>query len=210
MPRRRSEPDEAIGPSLDGLDQIERLELALRQEPEEVAVAEPEEPEPQEPQTAVICGGGEVAQACARLALDCGFELKYAVTADSPADESIASLANEVVTFEEAGDLVGQCGIDANSYVCIFTASAQECVQLIYQCMHSDAVYIGAWADKSQRREIFAELKADGAPDAELAAICCPMGLGIGAETPAQDAVAIVAEMLAARSGVLKRLRFRA
>ena len=210
MPRRRSEPDEAIGPALDGLDQIERLELALRQEPEEVAAPEPEEPEPEEPQTAVICGGGEIALACSRLALECGFELKYAVPADAPADEAIASLASEVATLDEAGDLVGQCGIDANSYVCIFMESASECAQLIYQCMHSDAAYIGAWADKAQRREIFAQLKEDGAPDAELAAICCPMGLGIGAETPAQDAVAIVAEMLAARSGVLKRLRFRA
>ena len=36
----------------------------------------------------------------------------------------------------------------------------------------------------------------------------CPIGLSIGAETPGQIAVSVVAELLAARAGTLQRLRF--
>lgn len=207
MSKRSREPEEALGPSLDGNDQIERLELALRPQPEPVEEPEPE-PEPEEPQIALICGGGEIALACARLARECGFLIELVVKeAPAPGDE-LAELADVVRLLEDYDNLVEACAVDSNHYVCIFTPDAADCEHILYQCLPSDAAYLGAWADKSLRRAIFAKLKEDGAPDAELAAICCPMGLGIGARTPEQDAVSVVAEMLAARSGVLKRLRY--
>lgn len=208
MAKRKRAPDEALGPSLDGMDQLERLEMALRPAPDPEPDFEPEpEPEPEEPQVALICGGGEVALACARLAAGCGFGVELAVKQTPGADDELARLAGATHVLEDYSDFVENCGVDANHYVCVF-CDYEDCENIIFQCLSSDAAYIGAWADKSGRREIFAKLKELGAPDAELAAVCCPMGLGIGAATPDQDAVAVVAEMLAARSGVLKRLRY--
>lgn len=210
MPRRRHEPEEAFGPSIDGREQIERLELALRHPPEDEPEPEPEIlPEPEIPQVALICGSGEIALACGRLASRCGFAIELAVSSPPVAGDELASLADAVHVLENYDDIVQSCGIDSNHYVCVFVGEAPECEHILYQCLPSDAAYLGAWAEGESRREIFAMLKEDGAPDAELAAICCPMGLGIGAKTPEQDAVAVVAEMLAARSGVLKRLRYR-
>lgn len=209
MARHRREPEEMLGPSIDGADQVARLELALRAPVEE----ELEEerillPEPEAPQIALICGGGDVALACAKLAAQCGFAIEIVEKdAPEPGDE-LAAMADAVHVLAGYEDIIEACGIDSDHYVCIFVDDIQDCELILYQCLDSDAAYIGAWADEPERKQIFAKLKEDGAPDAELAAICCPMGLGIGAKTPEQDAVAVVAEILAARCGVLKRLRY--
>lgn len=210
MPKRSREPEEALGPSIDGMDQIERLEMALRPHPEPEPEPEPETaPEPEEPQTALICGSGELALACARLALQCGFNIELAAKAAPDPEDELARLAGAVHVLEDYNDLAEACQIDANHYVCVFAEDARDCEHILYQCLPTSAAYIGAWANRELAREIFAGLKEAGAPDAELAAICCPMGLGIGSQTTGQDAVAIVAEILAAKSGVLKRLRYR-
>lgn len=210
MAKRGREPEEALGPALDGMDQLERLEMALRPREEPEPEEEPEYlPEPVEPQVALICGNGERALASARLAAGCGFAIELALDVAPEADDELAQLADAVHVLENYDNIVEACGVDSNHYVCVFVEEPAVCGHILYQCLPSDAAYLGAWADKAQAGEIFARLKADGAPDAELAAVCCPMGLGIGAQTPEQDAVANVAEFLAARSGVLKRLRYR-
>lgn len=210
MPKRSREPEEALGPVIDGMDQIERLEMALRPQPEPETGAEPENvPEPEEPQTALICGSGELALACASLAHQCGFKIELAAKSAPEPDDPLAQLACAVHILEDYNELVETCAIDASHYVCVFTEDSRDCEHILYQCLPTNAAYIGAWADKEMAKEIFKSLKEAGAPDAELAAICCPMGLGIGSQTTEQDAVAVAAELLAAKSGVLKRLRYR-
>lgn len=209
MAKRRHEPEEALGPSIDGMDQIERLELALRPQPEPEIEEETEfMSEPDQPQTALVCGSGEIALACARLAHECGFLIELAANEPPAPGDELAALADAVHVLDNYDDFVNVCDVDSNHYVCVFCEDADESVHILFQCLSSDAAYLGAWADKGLRQEIFSKLKAAGAPDAELAAVCCPMGLGIGAQSPEQDAVAVVAEMLAARCGVLKRLRY--
>ena len=73
--------------------------------------------------------------------------------------------------------------------------------------IESHAFYIGVWASPEERGDLFAKLKEMGVPDAELAPVCCPIGLSVYAENPVQASVAVVAELLAARAGTLGRLR---
>ena len=105
-------------------------------------------------------------------------------------------------------DLVEACGIGRRHYVAIVTRGHSFDREALAQALTSHASYIGMIGSKAKREQVYAFLRAQGVPDTELAAVRCPIGLPIGAETPRQIAVSVVAELLAARAGTLQRLRF--
>lgn len=63
----------------------------------------------------------------------------------------------------------------------------------------TQAGYIGMVGSRRKREEIFGRLAATGTPASALARVSCPAGLAIGARTPAEIAVSILAEMIARR-----------
>lgn len=227
MFRRKRELEEELGPALDGHDQLARLERFLtvaEPEPEEEPI-EREEPIVDEPPILLVFGDCGPAMATCRLARECGFRIEVAwrqpadtgqplsldagaggdAAASSP--ETIRSLADRICAIGQDADIARACGIDRNHYICIFEQDEEVCEQLALACLATEAAYLGIWCDSARADILFENLKDAGAPDAELAAVCCPAGLGIGARTDEQEAVAIVAELLAARTGALKRLR---
>jgi xanthine dehydrogenase accessory factor len=62
--------------------------------------------------------------------------------------------------------------------------------------------YLGMIGSKAKRKSLFDELRREGFTDEELARAHNPIGLPIGAESPEEIAIAIVAEMIACRRGV--------
>lgn len=208
MARRESGPEEALGPQLDGLKELERLAMEALSAAPPQPVEEPEpEPEPLPAPVALVCGLGPEASALACLAYECGFDIDAA--APSPAEELERAfpMARTIIPLDDLDNMVEKCAIDGRSYICVFLEEPEACERILWQCLSSDAAYIGCAASRAKRDAIFRALRNDGAPDAELAALCCPIGLNIGAQGPEQLAVAIVAEMLAFRAGALSRLR---
>ena len=208
MPKRGIEPEEAIGPVVDGLEDFPPLH---GQDPEPLpeweAPFEAElQPAAEDPPRMLVCGDGEAARAAAELAKSCGFLLEVAFNGDEAGARLAWPEADEVIPSPGWADLVELCGIGRDSYVCVFLEDPGEREDVVDHCLASDARYSGAWGGMEARRELFEGLRRQGAPDAELAAVACPMGLNIGAATPAQHAVGIVAELLAAKAGTLKRL----
>ncbi len=66
--------------------------------------------------------------------------------------------------------------------------------------LRSGARYIGVMGSKRTHERRAAQLRSDGFTEAELGRIRAPIGLDIGARTPEEIALAILAEMLAVRS----------
>ncbi|MDO5142771.1 MAG: XdhC/CoxI family protein [Eubacteriales bacterium] len=62
------------------------------------------------------------------------------------------------------------------------------------------AHYIGMIGSKRKREMLYQTLRSEGVPQARLDAVFSPIGLDIGAETPEEIAIAIVAEMIAVQS----------
>ena len=79
--------------------------------------------------------------------------------------------------------------------------------EVLVQALESHAFYIGMIGSRSKKDGVYAALRKEGVPDAELACVRCPIGLPVGADSPQQIAVSVVAELLAARAGTLQRLR---
>lgn len=210
MPKRNPEPEEAIGPVVNGLENFPPLSVTSFHEPPlpEYEEAEPILPvEEIEDPILLLFGDGEVAHAVADLASQCGFSLEVASDEDEQQILSVWPEASAVYAVPDWDDLLESCGIGKNCFVCIFINNLNIVEHILIQCLPSDAPYLGVYGDMETRGEIFAGMRALGTPDAELAAIACPMGLNIGADTAKQHAVGIVAELLAAKAGTLKRLR---
>jgi xanthine dehydrogenase accessory factor len=61
--------------------------------------------------------------------------------------------------------------------------------------------YLGMMGSNAKRKTLFGDLRAEGWTEDEFARVRSPIGLDIGAETPEEIAVAIVAELVKARRG---------
>lgn len=181
---------------------------------------------PEEPEKPVLllCGSGPVAEAVASLADGCGFEVDVAHVPPPPEagaapvdglsldgmEQTLAQrfpAASRRLIVDELGSLVEKCDIGRGHFVCIDIENPDQALEALYQALQSHAFYIGMRAEREERDRLYAILRSRGVPDSELRAVSCPMGLSIGAETDGQKAVAIVAELLAARAGNLQRLR---
>jgi xanthine dehydrogenase accessory factor len=147
---------------------------------------EPVLPRPQ----IVVCGSSPVAVAIADLARRTG----YAVTACAPAPEQ--SAFSEVDRRIEGYALpVAEEGL---RFVVISTQGRGDEVAL-RAALASESDYIAFVGSRKKAAALKSALAADGLDPARLAAVKAPAGLDLGAITPEEIAVSILAEIIAAR-----------
>jgi len=70
---------------------------------------------------------------------------------------------------------------------------------ILGQALKTSATYIGMIGSRSKRETIYKRLQEQGFTEEDLNRVCSPVGLDIGAETPEEIAVSIVAELIQAR-----------
>jgi xanthine dehydrogenase accessory factor len=138
----------------------------------------------------VVCGSSPVAAAIADLARRTGF----AVTACAPAGEQ--SAFGEVDRRIEGYAL--PVSEEGQRFVVISTQGRGDEVALrAALASHSD--YIAFVGSRKKAAALKAALAADGLDPTRLAAVKAPAGLDLGAITPEEIAVSILAEIIARR-----------
>ncbi len=85
--------------------------------------------------------------------------------------------------------------------VCVLTHDHKFDVPAIVGALATDVGYLGAMGSRRTHAERVERLREAGVDDAGLARVMAPIGLDIGARTPEETAVSIVAEIIALRSG---------
>ena len=160
------------------------------------------------PPVLLLCGGGHVSLEVARLAHACDFVVDVVDDRDEFSNAVRFPMARRCLVLPGYENLVQNCGIGRRHFVAIVTRGHSFDREVLAQALASHAQYVGMIGSKTKREQVYAALRKQGVPGTELAAVCCPIGLSIEAETPQQIAVSIVAELLAARAGTLMRLRF--
>jgi len=83
--------------------------------------------------------------------------------------------------------------------VCILTHDVKFDVPALRVVLESPAGYVGAMGSRKTHARRVERLKEEGVSEASLARVAAPIGLAIGADTPAEIAVSIVAEIIARR-----------
>ena len=160
------------------------------------------------PPVLLLCGGGHVSLEVARLAHSCGFVVDVVDDREEFSNAQRFPMARHCRVLPGYENLVQSCDVGRRHFVAIITRGHSFDREALAQALASHAQYVGMIGSRTKREQVYAALRKQGVPDAELAAVCCPIGLSIEAETPQQIAVSIVAELLAARAGTLVRLRF--
>ena len=172
----------------------------------------------------LLLGDGHEARAVARLAAECGFAVDMAVVdAATPADadaeaaqpEEAAAAAPDIpglrryLRLAPGESAVARCAVGRRHSVCIFPEDEAAAARFLEDVLASHAFFVGLWATREERERIWAALRAAGVPDAELAAVRCPLGLGDLGDmgSPMASAVPVLAELLAARAGARQRSR---
>ncbi|WP_314196364.1 XdhC family protein [uncultured Arthrobacter sp.] len=90
---------------------------------------------------------------------------------------------------------------DSRTVICVLTHDPKFDIPLLQEALALDVAFVGALGSRrSHRQRIDGLLEAGVAPE-RLARLHSPIGLDLGAVTPAEVAVSITAELIAARSG---------
>lgn len=98
--------------------------------------------------------------------------------------------------------------IDSRTAICVLTHDPKFDVPALELALRSAAVYVGAMGSRRTCEDRELRLREAGVTEHELARLSAPIGLDLGASTPAETAVSIAAELVAAkRRGSGERLR---
>ncbi len=151
----------------------------------------------------LLIGAGDTAQEVARLARYAGFIVDVLDVRDEFVTFERFPTARQVLLLKSFADIEKRYNITSRHYLVIATHHLDSDLDVLHNTLHSKARYIGVQGDEIKKEKLFAALRKEGTPAAELACICCPIGLPIGAIRPAEVGIAIIAELIAARSGCL-------
>ena len=154
-----------------------------------------------EPVTLLIFGAGHVSMATARMAAEVGFRVIVTDDREAWANRQRFAEAEDVVVVDDFSSALAGFTIDKNTYVVIVTRGHSHDKTVLAQALSTDAGYIGMIGSRRKRDAIYAALKKKGTSNEALARVHCPIGLNIGAETPNEIAVSIIAELIAHRAG---------
>jgi xanthine dehydrogenase accessory factor len=147
-----------------------------------------------------IFGAGHVSRQIAPLAARVGFMVSVIDDRDDFADPRAFPEASKVVTIPFEG-AVKALGIGDGSYVVIVTRGHLYDRDVLAQALRTTARYIGMIGSRRKRDAVYRSLMAEGFTQDDLLRVHSPIGLDIGAETPEEIAVSIVAELIKVRAG---------
>lgn len=148
----------------------------------------------------VVFGAFHVAEVLSALAARVGFRVVVADPRPAFAEADRFPDADEVRTGWP-DELVPELGIGANSYVVSLLHDDRHEAALLPAVLATAAPYIGALGSRKTHARRVANLREQGVADEEIERISGPVGLDIGAATPEEVALAILAEAVAVRRG---------
>src|ERR1700746_3746801 len=154
--------------------------------------------EPILPQPIVyLFGGGHVSMAMAKAASSAGFAIGVVDDREAFANLQRFPMAQEIFTsYEQAFEKIQP---NASSYLVIITRGHKEDMRVLAWAVRTSARYIGMIGSKRKVLSVYKALEQEGYRPEEMERVYAPMGLDIGALSPEEIAVSIVAELIAVR-----------
>lgn len=157
--------------------------------------------EPIEPPPAVyVIGAGHVGFYLAKFAHESGFQVHVVDDRDTFANRTRFPEAAEVVV-DEVPAWLAHAALPPSAYVVIVTRGHRHDLDALRAVVQRDLRYVGLIGSKAKVARVYDALVDEGVDPARFARIHAPIGLDLGAVTPQEIAVSIVAELIAVRRG---------
>ena len=142
-----------------------------------------------------VVGAGHCAQAIVRLAVECG--LFVSVLEDRA--EWLSALPPEVtrISASSAEEFIASREWQRDEAIVIVSRNHElDRAALAGAVRAKGAGYIGMIGSRRKVGQVFAKLRAEGVPEELLRSVYAPIGIDIGADSPTEIAVSVLAEIL--------------
>jgi len=159
-----------------------------------------------------LFGGGHVSMAVAKAASAAGFGIGVVDDRETFANQERFPMAQKILaSYAEAFQEIHP---NAASYLVIVTRGHKEDMRVLAWAVRTEARYVGMIGSKRKVLSVYKALENDGYKAEEFERVYAPMGLEIGALSPEEIAVSIVAELVAVRRNAVaaahKKLKYEA
>jgi xanthine dehydrogenase accessory factor len=149
-------------------------------------------------ETLILAGAGHVAQPMAKLGKLLGFRV---IVVDDRAEYATKERFPEAdkLIVDDWEKALREIPIDEHTYVIILTHGGESDELALRTVVGSSAAYVGMISSVSKAKAILGKLRRDKFPEEQLRRVVTPIGLDIGAETPAEIAVSTMAQIVMQR-----------
>jgi xanthine dehydrogenase accessory factor len=150
--------------------------------------------------TLYIFGAGHVAWSLYKVACMAGFEVVVTDDRETYANRERFPDARDIYA-DEYEQVMAQLAPNDTSYIVIVTRGHRDDMRVLRWAAETPARYIGMIGSQRKTIAIYKELEKEGIAAEKLARVYAPVGIDIGAITPEEIAISIVAELIAIRRG---------
>lgn len=150
------------------------------------------------PPVALIFGAGHISKSLNKVAALAGFRTVVIDDRESFANRERFPEADEVYAADYE-EVFTRLRVTDSTYIIIVTRGHRDDLRVLRWAVTTPAAYIAMIGSKRKVITLVRALEQEGVPLDALERLSAPMGLEIGAQTPEEIAVSVVAEMIAVR-----------
>lgn len=152
------------------------------------------------PPRMLVFGAIDFAAAVARIGSFLGYHVTVCDARPVFATPARFPDADEVVV-RWPHEYLAETAVDERTVICVLTHDPKFDVPLLEVALRTPAAYVGAMGSRRTHDDRIARLREHGMSDKELARLASPIGLDLGARTPAETAISIAAEIVSTHWG---------
>ena len=152
------------------------------------------------PVTLLIVGGGHIGLSLATIGAHVGFSVAVLDDREMYANAERFPMADKVMSGDFTQHLA-DFPIGAPTYIVMVSRGHKQDETALRAVVSRGAAYVGMIGSKRRVSTVLRHLAEEGLPIEALERVYTPIGFDIGAETPEEIAVSIMAEIIAVRRG---------
>lgn len=143
----------------------------------------------------IIVGAGHVSLPLAKIASDVGFKIAVVDDERKLVTKERFPMAEKIIAGDYA-QILNDFPVGSNDYAVIAHGEPEHDYTALKKLLEKSPAYVGLLGSPKKAATLTQRLKAEGVSDEQLKKLHTPVGLDIGAETPEEIGVSILAQII--------------